>query len=578
MRPLAQALNDHELIVLRVIGEWWDLDLNGADKATCLRTLTSALGQLDLSQEAKQLEEEEYEAFDGLVQAGGRMPVSAFARQFGDVRRMGPGKMEEEEPWYNPENVAESLWYRGFLYRAFNKTADGMIEFYYLPTEFQRQFAPKQDAPTERKSQKSSRLMEVPAYPPSSTPPIKKIQESSGLTAVQPPPNLSFNPAPITTADDLTTILAAAQNLPLTEENLPRLQKWLLDVHPTRQKLLLTLAWEMSFLRKTEEGIKPTKTGVAWMQKGRAEQLQLLAEAWSGCSWNELRHTPNLSCEGEWENDPLLARSAVLDAVPRTTEWYALSDLVASIKAQNSNFQRPDGKYNIWYIRDLVTNSYLSGFESWNSVEGRLITFLIWGPLHWLGLCDWAEELGLYRLTQRALDWLAGKKQTQLDTPTPISLIADGTLVVPASASRYQRFQIARIAELQPITSPDQSYLYRLTPSSLEQAKTQGITAPRLLEFLTQINERELPGGLKRAIERWATLGIEAYLEQPVILRVKQTEILEKLRTNPKTIPYLGETLGDLAIIVTDWQKLYQAAIQLGLILDPQNLSINNPA
>ena len=45
MRALEQALNDHELIVLRVIGEWWEMDLTGLDKvarATALPRLPAA--------------------------------------------------------------------------------------------------------------------------------------------------------------------------------------------------------------------------------------------------------------------------------------------------------------------------------------------------------------------------------------------------------------------------------------------------------------------------------------------------------------------------------------------------------
>ena len=32
MRDLESALTDHELVVLRVIGEWWGLDLTGSQK------------------------------------------------------------------------------------------------------------------------------------------------------------------------------------------------------------------------------------------------------------------------------------------------------------------------------------------------------------------------------------------------------------------------------------------------------------------------------------------------------------------------------------------------------------------
>ena len=34
---------------------------------------------------------------------------------------------------------------------------------------------------------------------------------------------------------------------------------------------------------------------------------------------------------------------------------------------------------------DVESGQYLSGFESWDLVEGRLLRFLIEGPLFWLG-------------------------------------------------------------------------------------------------------------------------------------------------------------------------------------------------
>src|SRR5574339_668983 len=140
MHTLSQALQEHELIVLRVIGEWWDLDLTGSGKAACVKELAAALSELNLPEEVGYLPPEEANGIQALVQAGGRMPVAAFARDFGDVRLMGPGRLEREEPWFDPANAAEALWYRGFLYRAFDETAEGVIEFYYLPDELMAQF------------------------------------------------------------------------------------------------------------------------------------------------------------------------------------------------------------------------------------------------------------------------------------------------------------------------------------------------------------------------------------------------------------------------------------------------------
>jgi hypothetical protein len=102
MYDLEKALYDHELIVLRVIGEWWELDLTGYQKAACVTALAEALKQLDLGQEILYLGPEEADALGDLLSAGGRLPVAAFERQHGQVRTMGPGRIEREEPWLDP--------------------------------------------------------------------------------------------------------------------------------------------------------------------------------------------------------------------------------------------------------------------------------------------------------------------------------------------------------------------------------------------------------------------------------------------------------------------------------------------
>ncbi len=599
MRPLTQALADHELIVLRVIGEWWELDLSGADKAACIPTLTQALAQLDMTEEVSYLPPEEAEAFLALAQQGGRLPVAVFSRKFGDVRQMGPGRLEQEEPWFDPASPAEALWYRGFLYRGFDKTADGMVEYYYIPDELARPFAPaappKSPAaspppPKVAKATDGPIASSAPPVPPksvgtptpASAPKVLGAPKLSGAlspsASLLPPgvtairdAEMAYHAAPLYAVDDLTTILAAAQTIPLHENNLDRLNHLLLDADPERRSLLLTLAWDMGMLRETDNGFKPARAGVTWLQKEREGQLRDLAEAWSSSSWNELKHTPGLACEGSgWENDPILARTALLDALPHSSDWFRLDDVVASIKTHTPDFQRLDGNYDTWYIRDLATNEYLTGFDSWDRVEGRLLAFLLTGPLHWLGLCDVSPQTGLFRLTERMAAWLKQAPLSQLppERPTPLMVMPEGTLLVPQAANRYERFQVARVAEAQPVSGPDQPYTYRLTPASLQEAQNQGIAPARVIEFLVKASGRDLPPGLKRAIERWRDNGTEARLEQVIVLRVSQPEILDKLRANPKTQPYLGESLGDLAVVVTDWQKLLQMTTQLGLLLD----------
>jgi hypothetical protein len=243
------------------------------------------------------------------------------------------------------------------------------------------------------------------------------------------------------------------------------------------------------------------------------------------------------------------------------------------IKENQPDFQRPGGNYDTWYIRDKRNNEYLAGFRSWDFVEGRQLTYTFHGPLSWLGLVDLAQE-GMaddlcFRLTPEAIAWLNNEPVSEESISMPIVVRDDATLLVPANALSYHRFQVARIAEAEtPV--PGKPFAYRLTPSSLEQSQKQGIEPPRVLRFLEEASGRPLPASTRRAIERWAEKGTEARLENVVILRVRDREILDKLRANPKTQPFIAETLGDLAVAIREGEqdRLRSVAAQLGLLLE----------
>ncbi|MBK8987182.1 MAG: helicase-associated domain-containing protein [Chloroflexi bacterium] len=547
MRSLEQALQDHDLIVLRVIGEWWEMDLTGMDKAACVRTLAQALAQLDMPQELLYLSPEEAAALQELIQAGGQVPVAAYSRTHGEVRLMGPGRLEREEPWFDPVSPAESLWYRGFLFRGFDETAEGLIEFYYLPGELLGQF-PQAGGKEAADTAVSPAISLQPAAAP-------KLVNTAVHDAV----------------DDLTTLLAAAQTTSLGPETLAAIRPLLGDANPDRLSLLMTLADEMGLLRQADNVLRPTRAAINWLKQSREAQLRDMAEAWSSSIWNDLCHTPGLRCEGEgWSNEPILARAALLDHLPRTTDWYRLADLVAHIKLDDPDFQRPDGNYDTWYVRDLAGDAYVTSFANWDLVEGRLLRFLVRGPLAWLGLTETGfDGDDLFHLTARGLGWLQGQPPTADEVRVPLVVQADATVLVPHNADRYQRFQVARISEAEPVAA-GQPYLYRLTPATLAAAQQQGIVADRILQFLAEASGRPLPMSVKRSLARWAERGVEGRLETAVILRVREAGILETLRANPKTRPFLGESLGDLAVMVrrNDWANLREATAQLGLLLD----------
>ena len=175
----------------------------------------------------------------------------------------------------------------------------------------------------------------------------------------------------------------------------------------------------------------------------------------------------------------------------------------------------------------------------------------------------------LFRVTPTTLSWLSGQSAESESISIPIVIRDDASIVVPFNANSYHRFQVARIANAE-LPVEGKPFEYQLTPSSLERARQQGIEPQRVLKFLKEASGRPVPASTSRAIERWGEFGTEGRLEKVVVLRVRDREILDKLRSNPKTQPYISETLGELAVAVREGDKdqLRSAAAQLGLLLD----------
>ncbi|MFT7585546.1 MAG: hypothetical protein ACI9EW_001974 [Cellvibrionaceae bacterium] len=740
MRPLKKALQDHELIVLRVIGEWWEMDLTGQDKPHCVATLSAEMPHLDIPQELIYLSSNEADAVKALVRAKGRMPKAAFTRQFGEVRQMGPGALEREEPWLDPQTAAEDLWYRGLIFAGIDRD-DPTIEYIYLPEEFFGMFDPAtldqetepngqqetndiddpielvegpEDSnfedippPTALKKKKTSlkgvgrsipdelllgnlskeiwpetpkleikvqeevvqEEVKEPAKAPARKKPIKinrpkkkiepdaeveaeayvdidsevvpdydegssETEEETGVPrqsieeqpmepepgwateklpvdksmvaaatkpAQKPKQNSRLNkkepltnkepdnwtPATTYAVDDFTTLLILAQTDRLQDGQTSQIKPYLLNQDENRLNMLLSIGVSLLYFKRVSGGYRPTKATVGWLQKGREAQLQELAAGWLNCGWNELRHVPTLSCEGSnWSNDPTMARRVLLDGVTFDEQWGPYTLVAQRIKKEKPDFQRPNGNYDLWYIRDLATGEYVSGFENWDLVEGRLLHYLIENPLNWLGMSEVGHEK--FRLTERAHAWINEEASAETEQPEPLTLSNNGLLQLPASVDRYKRFQAGRFADLQPISddgpndtnvnnsaTDGKTFSYRVTPVSLQRAQDVGIESSRVLQFLQQASaDGEVPAGLKRAIQRWSENGVEGMVEQTVILRVKEPKIMETLRGRPETRPFLAESLSDTVVVIMPgkWGELCQAAAQLGLLLEPIGL------
>ena len=554
MPLLRQSLLDTYLVHLRAIASFWDIPLATNRQRDVALELTDAMADPKAIERAlARLSADQRGALHALLASDGRMPRQVFAREWGEIRAMGPGRMERDHPWEDPTSPAEGLWYRGFLFLSFEQGPDGAYEAVSIPPEIQEHLPAPEDT-----------------------------QPGIALESVAAPSRISSEDALL--LDDACTLLAYVQN---QRPRLDREHRWL-EKH--RQCLLARLRvrdeQRFAFLRhlvfpigwvtsdeKDQLRLEP-ETVTTWLQSDSFRQRSDMAAAWrDDPTWNDLFHVPGLQPEdtGAWRNDPTLARQAILQHLRACdpTNWYELSAFVAAVKQVDPDFQRPAGDYDTWYIRDQETGAYLSGFESWDAVEGRLIRYLITKPMAWLGLVDLgAEERDqapyAFRLSQSGAAFLDLADPPPSPTPHS-SRLRPGFRISAPAPRRYERFQLARVADW--VASGDHD-VYRLTPTSLERARQQGISIPRVLEFLQEITEAPLPQPLEKALNRWNAHGTEASLERVVLLRLSDADLMDHVTSSPRLARLIEERIGPTAALVRqqDWPQVVSRLGEIGVL------------
>ncbi|GAB1422737.1 hypothetical protein MASR2M15_29760 [Anaerolineales bacterium] len=64
-----------------------------------------------------------------------------FTSLYGQIRQMGKGAIQREKPYLKGESVAETLFYRGFVYLRDQQRKDGQIEsVYFIPPDLKAVF------------------------------------------------------------------------------------------------------------------------------------------------------------------------------------------------------------------------------------------------------------------------------------------------------------------------------------------------------------------------------------------------------------------------------------------------------
>jgi hypothetical protein len=514
MPTLSQSLQGYDLGHLRIIADLWGIDFDAPDTRIGLARLTAAfLDRARAEETILDLPTEARLALDDLYHHEGRLPWPLFTRRYGAVREMGPGRRDRERPYGKSASPAEMLWYRALVARAFFDGPSGPEEYAYIPEDLLPLLPLPRDAAV------------APLGRPAT--PVERAH---------------IIPAGDRILDDATTLLSA---LRLNLSPFPPL------VCPAA--FLLPLLSSAGLLDAGGLPLpEPTRT---FLEASRGEALAQLARAWLHSETvNDLRMIPGLTFEGEWQNDPLRARQAILDFLSTITpgKWWCLPAFVADVRQRHPDYQRPAGDYDSWFIRPEGSDQFLRGFEHWEQVDGALICTLITGPLHWLGISEVAapaegKDVTAFRYSRWAGALLTGT--------VPEGLPAEEEKLKPGSGARLRvarlvpraaRYQISRFCEWE--QEQQDAYRYRLTPSSLVRARQQGLTVTHLLALLRR-HADVVPPTLVKALERWEQNGAEATLEQVTVLRLSSPELLQTVRAS-RAARFLGDPLGPTVVIV----------------------------
>ncbi len=529
MPNLHHSLQDHDIGHLRMVAERWGVEPEGANLRTMRTNLADELLEPELAEEVVHgLPADARNALAQLQQNLGRIDWVQFTHQYGEIRRMGRSQRDRIRPDREPVSTTEILYYRALVGRAYFDTNTGPQEFAYIPEDL---------------------LAIMPILAPESDIPLGRPAAPAETAA----PQLASDQL----LDTLTTILAARrinQDLPGSHQS------------PFYASLLQALGLLDAGGQPLTERIRD------FLAAPRGQCMRDAFQSWRiSPDHNDLHHVPSLTPDGDWPNDPVREREALfelLHGLPHG-EWWNLPAFISAIKQRQPGFLRPDGDYESWYLQD-ADGKFLTGFEFWDQVEGAWLAYMLTGPLHWLGYVDLArgaaENISAFRLSRWAGGlWDAAVPKAGL-TPEDgrVHIRSDGQINIPRSAPRTARYQVARFCRWD--EPKPEEYRYRITPSSLERAKGQGLTVDHFIQILSAHSDG-IPPNVTKALKNWQAIGHAAKIETHPILRLPAPEVLDALRKS-RAARFLGTPLNTTTITLKPGteEKVLAILVEMGYL------------
>ncbi len=536
MPTLLTILYDQDLNFLESLEEFWGISARGKDARSKAEALALALDKSSLIRDhLASLPPSIEGALISLKSQGGKTPWTAWTRDFGPLRPMGPGKLKREKPGVFPISITEFLWYRGLIGRIFLKEDEGLTEFAFIPDEV---------------------AQELPDSLPETKPGLK-LRSLEDITAA----GITFGSRIL---DDLCTLLASLRR--------PDKERSLLAGNPSslHWQILENLAEAVGLI----SGQLPKEIARNFLELPRTEALRWLVQSWMVTNeFDELKLHPDWRLEGTWQHDPRKTRLILLQLLAGLgTHWFTMDEFIRQIRVHNPDFLRMGAEYDTWLVVSNRNNSLLRGVESWDVLEARFLVEFLSSIGFKLGLLELDDESNPqnFRLTA-AFGYLTGLFDAEAPgfpvEKSPILVNPAGKLEMTQLTPHLARYQASRFGEV--LRNGPERYEFQLTPQSLKIASKQGLKVSHLLRLLRKYGRQQPSPGLIQLLKRWEEKGRESWIDQPLVLHLPNTETLQALKNSPAGAA-LGEVLGPTAVVVKPGseRRVQTALARLGLLTD----------
>ena len=536
MPGLASSLRAFDLDQLQQIARFWNLDPTDTSKESLRLSLELEMTDPERFQTVfEALSQPAQTALSDLKANGNRLSWIVLSMRYGEIRAMGPARRKKERPWAFPISISEELWYRGLIGRDFLHEGDDLQEKAYLPDEFS------------------------PMLPE----PELALSTELGLQAqklILPEPKVET-----TILNDICSFLAAVR----FENQNSHLLK--LNDDADYWHLIGKLVHALGFLDGNSE---PTDLARTFLEMPRPQALEWLQKQWTNTElFNEFDFLPELSVDSDQPINLTNARQNLQNLLETlsTRQWYSLKELIEKVREQNPEFLRNQEQFYTWKIRlsDSVA-AQSDGPESWHEVEGSFIRFVVATMFPLLGLAtvtSLPEDPGNIYFQPFPNPGLSEQFPSLFEEDKFLLVQSTGKIIMTDRSPLILRYQISRSCQWLSYTKG--SYQYEVTPSSLKRAKEQGLLPKHLIALLRKHSQNSLPPNLYEALLRWQNEGKEASLEEVVVLRLANPEILKALRSSTAG-RYLGEAFGPTTVTVKPGgiPAVRQVLSQLGYLSD----------